>query len=95
MNYHIQNLLILPLVLNVQKTHLVEEVEFPISTNSSKNFKRFHPMTDFIYDQADFDIRDYMESNWESLIETSEEDWQSCGIIENLDSETIKMLNEF
>ena len=52
-------------------------------------------MTDFIYDQADFDIRDYMESNWESLIETSEEDWQSCGIIENLDSETIKMLNEF
>lgn len=52
-------------------------------------------MTDFVYDQSEFDIRDYMESNWESLIETSEEDWQSCGIIENLDSETIKMLDEF
>ena len=41
-----------------------------------------------------FDIRDYIEDNWESFLESSEEDWDPVGIHEELDPETEKLLLE-
>ena len=42
-----------------------------------------------------FDIRDYIEDNWESFLESSEEDWDPVGIQEQLDPETQKLLETF
>ena len=48
-----------------------------------------------IYDQVDFDVRDYIEDSWETFLESSEDDWNLSGIVENLDQETLKMLEDF
>ena len=48
-----------------------------------------------IYDQVDFDVRDYIEDSWESFLESAEDDWNPTGIVENLDPETLKMLENF
>tara|TARA_B100000035_G_C21012180_1_gene560157 strand:- start:754 stop:912 length:159 start_codon:yes stop_codon:yes gene_type:complete len=52
-------------------------------------------MTEFNYDNSDFDIREMFEDTWESFLESSSDDWQPIGIVEELDPETQKLLNEF
>ena len=48
-----------------------------------------------MYDQSDFDMRECIESNWESFIESDESDWMSGGVVEQFDPETMKLLKEF
>lgn len=42
-----------------------------------------------------FDIRELETNDWEAFLESTENDWNSTGIIESLDPETQKLLNSF
>jgi len=42
-----------------------------------------------------FDIRDLETDDWEAFLESTENDWNPTGIMEDLDPETQKLLNSF
>lgn len=46
-------------------------------------------------DYETFDIREIENDDWEAFLESTEEDWNPTGIVEEFDSETKKLLNEF
>ena len=41
-----------------------------------------------------FDIRELETDDWEAFLESTENDWNPTGIVENLDMETQKLLND-
>ena len=46
-------------------------------------------------DYETFDIREIENDDWEAFLESTESDWNPTGIVEEFDSETKKLLNEF
>ena len=43
---------------------------------------------------SDFNIRELETDDWEAFLESAENDWNPTGIVENLDMETQKLLND-
>ena len=46
-------------------------------------------------DYETFDIREIENDDWEAFLESTENDWNNTGIVEEVDSESKKLLNEF
>lgn len=51
-------------------------------------------MTAIYYDNQEVNLSDFFEDSWESFLESSEEEWGSI-VVENLDEETMKLLEDF
>ena len=45
--------------------------------------------------QSDFNIRELETDDWEAFLESTENDWNPTGIVEDFDLETKMMLNDF
>lgn len=45
--------------------------------------------------ESDFDIRELETDDWEAFLESTENNWNPTGIVEDFDLETKKLLNEF
>ena len=54
-------------------------------------FREFFRLMDY----ENFDIRELETDDWEAFLESTEKDWNPTGVVEEFDSETKKLLNEF
>ena len=104
--YHIFGLILFDLFWGIDEYSSVnmgkEVKDFKKLMTKINKFINWFPFTQhtiftmtMIYDQVDFDVRDYIEDSWESFLESAEDDWNPTGIVESLDAETLKMLEDF
>ena len=42
-----------------------------------------------------FDVRELIEDNWQTFLDSDEVDWEPAGVREELDPETKRLLNSF